>query len=115
MRTWLDSCQSTDCWIDEIIAISDPEIVEPFENKPLVTEPPTLIEESFAPNAKVESLENFCFGAKNRSRIDTSNGFIETLIGNLSDSQVGLYSMMHESAVVALGYDHPESIRLAYM
>lgn len=101
--------------IDEIIGIFDPDIVEPFKNQPLTNEPLDFLENNFKPNAKVESLENFCFGAKNRSPRDTSEGFIRTLIGNLSDSQVGLYSMMHERAVVSHGYDHPESIRLAYM
>ncbi|KAF8910164.1 RNA dependent RNA polymerase-domain-containing protein [Gymnopilus junonius] len=100
---------------DELIVIWDQEIVEAFDNKPFTNEPDNFIEDNFEPSGKVEKVENFCIRTKTMSPRKTSEAFLEHLIANLNESQVGLYSMMHENATVTYGYGHQHSVRLAYI
>lgn len=37
------------------------------------------------------------------------------LLSNLSNTRVGTYSKFHDNSTYNLGYDHPTTIRLAYM
>lgn len=37
------------------------------------------------------------------------------LLSNLSNTRVGTYSRFHENSAYNLGYNHPTTIRLAYM
>ena len=101
--------------LDELIAIWAKEILDAFNNTPLIKQPPALIEQDFEPTGKVEKVEPFCVRTQNMSPRQASEALLEHLIANLNESQVGLYSMMHENATVAHGYAHAESIRLAYM
>lgn len=49
------------------------------------------------------------------SKEEADKEFQLILLANLTESNVGLYSKMHENAVVKYGYNNPHSIRLAYM
>jgi hypothetical protein len=63
----------------------------------------------------VESVEQFCDRILGYSTRDTHEAFQDALLSNLSESIVGLYSMMHENACLRHGYDAEPSIRLAYV
>ena len=63
----------------------------------------------------VESVEQFCDRISREPIRDGNEAFQDVLVSNLTDSTVGLYSMMHENACKKFGYDSKESIRLAYM
>ncbi len=54
-------------------------------------------------------------GAGLLSEREANEAFQEVLIANLTESNVGLYSMMHEKSVIMYGYGHEHSVRLAYM
>lgn len=100
---------------DELIVIWDGEIVEAFDNKPFTEAPVDLIKANFEPSGKVETVKIFCIRTETMSPRQANEAFLEHLIANLNESQVGLYSMMHENATVVYGYGHPHSVRLAYM
>ncbi|CAA7264868.1 unnamed protein product [Cyclocybe aegerita] len=80
---------------DEPIIFYGPDLVECFHSKPLAEAPPDFMENNFDR--------------------DVDEAFLEVLVANLSESQKGLYDMMHGNAVVKYGYGHPETIRLAYI
>ncbi|KDR85760.1 hypothetical protein GALMADRAFT_53536 [Galerina marginata CBS 339.88] len=98
-----------------LIVTWDANIVQFFDSKPLTEAPLDLIESNFESSGKVETVEKFCARTETLPPKETSEAFLEHLIANLNESQVGLYSMMHENASVAYGYDHPHSVRLAYI
>lgn len=61
-------------------------------------------------------MEQFCNRVLGlQSTREAQEAFQDTLISNLSESRVGLYSMMHENACIRHGYDSQQAIRLAYM
>jgi RNA-dependent RNA polymerase len=99
--------------LDELIAVSDPKIVQAFQNKPFTNPPEKLLEDNFIRD--IESVEAFCQRAGLLSEREANEAFQEVLIANLSGDSVGLYSSMHENAVIKYGYGHDNSIRLAYM
>ncbi|KAF8971781.1 RNA dependent RNA polymerase-domain-containing protein [Flammula alnicola] len=98
---------------DELIATWDPAIVEAFDNKGFTNPPDDLMTDNF--DRDVETVEKFSERTADMSQRETSQAFQEVLIANLSESNVGLYSMMHENAIVKYGYGHVHSIRLAYI
>ncbi|KAJ3509083.1 hypothetical protein NLJ89_g5408 [Agrocybe chaxingu] len=98
---------------DEPIIFYDLELVECFDSKPLAEAPPDFMENNF--DRDVESVGNFCTRIANASPRSAGEAFLEVLVANLSESQKGLYDMMHGNAVVKYGYGHPETIRLAYI
>jgi len=100
---------------DELIVIFNPEIVSKINCKPFTNPPDNFIEVNFEASSRVETVEKFCIRTASLTQRKKSDAFLEHLISNLTQSQVGLYSMMHEVSTIAQGYDHPESIRLAYM
>ncbi|KAF4611719.1 hypothetical protein D9613_004267 [Agrocybe pediades] len=100
---------------DELIVIFNQEIVSTFHSQPFTNPPPNFIQENFEASSKVETVEEFCVRATMLDRRQTSEEFLKHLISNLNQSQVGLYSMMHEVSCITQGYDHDESIRLAYI
>ncbi|KAF9535602.1 RNA dependent RNA polymerase-domain-containing protein [Crepidotus variabilis] len=98
---------------DEIVAIYDKMIVELFRNQQFTEPPSNFLKDNF--NKDVESVEQFCSRVSRLSNRGAHEAFQEVLIANLSESQVGLYSMMHENATIRYGYDSRDAIRLAYI
>lgn len=101
------------CILDELIAIWDPEIVEHFQNKPFTNPPDDLMEKNF--DRDVVRVEEFCRQTQRMTQKEASEAFQSVLLANLSQNKVGLYSKMHDNAVIKYGYGHREAIRLAYM
>lgn len=101
------------CTQDELIVIWDLIIVGNFQNKPFTNPPAEFLKNNF--NRDIETVEAFCSRAGLLSEREANEAFQEILIANLTESNVGLYSMMHEKSVIMYGYDHEHSIRLAYM
>ena len=61
-------------------------------------------------------MEQFCTRVLGlHSTREAQEAFQEVLISNLSESCVGMYSMMHENACIQHGYNSPQAIRLAYV
>lgn len=84
-----------------------------FQNKPFTNPPPDLMEKNF--DRDVVRVEEFCTKALHMTQKDASMAFQSVLLANLSQNKVGLYSKMHDNAVIKYGYGHKNAIRLAYM
>ncbi|KAH8835992.1 RNA dependent RNA polymerase-domain-containing protein [Flagelloscypha sp. PMI_526] len=90
------------------------EIVQNFQPKPLVSVPPNLVENHFV--REVESVTAFLERLVSESNAEKrAKMFFSTLLGGIGGPQVGLYSNFHEASVATLGYDDPESERLAFL
>jgi len=98
---------------DEAVIIYDKTIVGLFKNRSFTQPPVNFMTDNF--RRDVESVEQFCDRISCVSTRGAHEGFQDALVSNLSESTVGLYSMMHENACKRFGYDSKESIRLAYM
>jgi hypothetical protein len=101
-----------DIVIDELFVLREPEVVEPFENKTFVPGPPDLLKNF---EKHVESVPQFCERVKFQSPEDAQAALQGALLLSLEGDRKGMYSVFHDNAVEKYGYDHPESIRLAYM
>lgn len=88
-------------------------LVAPFNECPVIREPPHFLEENFETNP--EKVSDFYRRVKALGPKQRANEFITLALRGLSDSKIGLYSNMHDNAVFAFGCDHPKTIRLAYM
>jgi hypothetical protein len=89
-------------------------LVQLFKNQTFTNPPKDFLKANF--ERDVESVEQFCnrvLGLESTRK--AHEAFQEVLISNLSESRVGLYSMMHENACIRHGYDSQQAIRLAYM
>lgn len=100
---------------DKIIAIWQPEIVSQFKNADnCYATVPSNLKDCFA-----KEKETMSFLLKRIESLDREAKIKEIqryLLGTLSNvSTVGAYSKMHDNAVYKLGYDHPDTIRLAYL
>ncbi|PFH49062.1 hypothetical protein AMATHDRAFT_64002 [Amanita thiersii Skay4041] len=98
---------------DELFIIRESCLVKYFQSKPLVPEPKNLQQECFEVNA--ETLDAFSERSILLSKPVVQQQFQEVLLSGLNDAKVGIYSGFHDQAIIKLGYDHPETIRLAYM
>lgn len=98
---------------DELIVIWDQVVVNAFENKPFTNPPEDLLQKDFTRD--IEKVEAFCRRASLLSEREANEEFQKILLANLIKSSVGLYSAMHERAIVMYSYNDPISIRLAYM
>ncbi|KAM6498847.1 RNA dependent RNA polymerase domain containing protein [Amanita muscaria] len=96
---------------DELFIIRESCLVKPFQNKPLIPEPPALQRECFDVN--VETVHQF--SQRQLPDSDFQKKFQYELLAGLNDAKVGLYSMFHEYAGYKYGYNHSETVRMAYM
>lgn len=97
---------------DTATVIAEPSLVDGFHN-PEFTHPPDDLHESF--ENEVEIVPDFM---KRIEVMTPAMGERETrnvLLLGLFDSKVGIYSAFHDNAVYTLGYDHKETIRMAFM
>jgi hypothetical protein len=90
-------------------------VVEAFTNASLhFSEPPANIKEYFArENEEVAAFQEKIAGMSNEHKIRRLQ---EWLLRAVCDTTVvGKYSTFHEIAIYLRGYDHADTIRLAYM
>ncbi|KII94231.1 hypothetical protein PLICRDRAFT_675257 [Plicaturopsis crispa FD-325 SS-3] len=88
-------------------------LVEPFVNPLFFPAPPDFLEKNFEKD--VELVPAFLARIRNMSPQVAQEAFQGILLLSLADTKVGLYSTFHDYAVYIFGYDHPFTIRLAYM
>ncbi|KAJ7439948.1 RNA dependent RNA polymerase-domain-containing protein [Mycena latifolia] len=84
-----------------------------FKNQPFTPPPPNFMAENF--EREVKTVEEVGNELRFKSPKDAQQSFQEYLLGSLRDSQVGLYSFYHENAIWRHGYNHPNSILMAYI
>lgn len=99
--------------LDELFIIREDCLVKPFKNKPFIPEPETLQQDCFDVNA--QRLDGFIEETTFLSTNDSQWKFQHTLLSGLNDKKVGLYSGYHEYAMFKYGYDHQNTIQMAYM
>lgn len=101
---------------DKGLVIWQPELVDPFVNAPLSfsEEPPEVAACFKEKNATVrEFLERTAGMTPGQRLLEMQKQY---LLSSIRDrAVVGKYSNWHINATYSLGYDHPETIRLAYM
>ncbi|THH11616.1 hypothetical protein EW145_g546 [Phellinidium pouzarii] len=97
---------------DTVTIIAEPSLVNSFTNSPVVDEPKNLRDRF---EREVERVSSFLFRVKDMPVQLMERELCKKLLHGLSESKVGLYSQFHDNAVYYLGYDHPETIMLAYM
>lgn len=88
--------------------------MEAFTNAPVNAMPEHIVEECFEPENTIESV-SAVFDEVQASPRRAEDILHRRLLSGLTESKVGIYSNYHEIAIYALGYDHPETLRLAYM
>ena len=98
---------------DIVNVFRDPELVRHFSNKPLTEPPADLMDANF--QKEVYSVMAFCTQAATKSTADAMLWYFEFILKDVLTPQKGLYSMFHDCSVATFGYDHPDTIRLAYM
>ncbi|TDL26400.1 hypothetical protein BD410DRAFT_763609 [Rickenella mellea] len=96
---------------DTVTIIADPSLVSGFSN-PKFTQEPEKVMQSF--KKEVERIPDFLTRVERMTVAEREKETIAPLLLGLFDSKVGLYSSFHENAVYVKGYDHPDTIRLAY-
>ena len=100
---------------DEVVVIWDPSLVKDFKNKSLTECPRDVISEAFLSLDDVENVAQFCNRIYALPPRAAHEAFQEMLMAGIAESNVGIYSMCHDNCVAVFGYEHPKSIRLAYM
>ena len=98
---------------DTAVCIFDEKLVTPFRQPATVTEPPGLMS-NFEPLEQVPTVASIM---KQMEEAPTQQMQVlhEHLLGGLAESQTGLYSKFHDNAVYSLGYNHPTTVRNAFM
>lgn len=86
--------------------------MESFTNSRVVDAPHDL-RSNF--ESEIEIVSDFLRRTSTMETIVKDYYLSQELLLGLQDSKVGLYSTFHESSVFRRGYDHPTTVRLAYM
>lgn len=63
----------------------------------------------------IVSVQAFCSRAMEMTTVKAQEWYLEFILKDVVTPQKSLYSGFHDAAVARLGYDHPDTIRLAYM
>lgn len=95
---------------DTATVILEPELVHAFKNHKLVEPPKGLLENNF--EREIEKVSEFLVKCPEQYQ---EREIYKRLLLGLSDTKVGQYSNFHENAVYHLGYNAPDTVRLAYM
>ncbi|KAJ7047282.1 RNA dependent RNA polymerase-domain-containing protein [Mycena alexandri] len=100
---------------DKGLVIWQPELVDPFRNAPLsFSEEPPEVAECFSP--KNETVVDFLQRTGSMTDAEQLREMQSYLLSAIRDmAVVGKYSNWHMNAAYTLGYQHKETIRLAYM
>lgn len=89
------------------------EIVSAFRPPPSSPPPDGFLKEYF--ERDVETVLEFSNQHIGKSEDQLAVEIRTILLSGLSNTRVGIYSRFHDNAIYNLGYDHPTTIRLAYM
>ena len=89
------------------------EIVSAFKPPPPNQPPAGFLNKYFEKDVK--TVLDFCKQHKGESGGQSADEIRKILLSTLSNTQVGIYSKFHDNSTYNLGYDHPTTIRLAYM
>ncbi|EMD32601.1 hypothetical protein CERSUDRAFT_126709 [Gelatoporia subvermispora B] len=102
---------------DVCVCIWDPEIVSQFQLPPGPPREPdeSFLEEYFEPQGSVEQVSDLSKRLKELGAQDAQLELQKALLAGLNDLGVGQYSIFHENAIYAYGYDDPVTRRLAFM
>ncbi|KAI0053138.1 hypothetical protein FA95DRAFT_934567 [Auriscalpium vulgare] len=100
---------------DRVEVIWDPAIVAAFKNADVkYATPPADLDADF--EFKNETVAEFLACAADMSEVERTRKLQQVLMEPLREPfLVGAYSSMHDNAIYRMGYDHKETIRLAYM
>jgi len=101
---------------DKVECIWQPEIVEAFCNAdPKFADEPAGLMASF--KRENETVAHFLKRVPEKMpQQDRMHEYQSILMAPLLNNfVVGMYSMMHDNSMYVRGYDHPDTIRLAYM
>lgn len=100
--------------LDVAVCIYEPSIVTAFENSPVVSQTPDLLE-NFEPTKSIQRVASMKRALDRSSPSQARLKLQKCLLSGLSDSKVGVYSRFHEIAIYWFGYDDPKTIRIADM
>jgi RNA-dependent RNA polymerase len=104
----------TDHLLDVGVCIFEPKIVDAFRTPPVTAEPPSFLARFFEPQDKIPTVAAMIEEMRS-SQEEAENILRRHLLIGLTDSKVGRCSMLHDIAMYMFGYDHEDTIRLAYM
>ncbi|OSD01194.1 hypothetical protein PYCCODRAFT_1392370 [Trametes coccinea BRFM310] len=102
---------------DVCVCIYDPRIVASFNNPPLTTPEKDFLRNNFEDQGKIEQVAAI---ASDMSRMDQDadarrKRLQAALLSDVAQPPIGAYSLFHENAAYAFGYDAPETVRNAFM
>ncbi|KAF7295478.1 RNA-dependent RNA polymerase [Mycena indigotica] len=112
-RSLLSDLSGGDYDGDTVIMCWAAELLEKFENKPLVQPPPNFVEQYFEKDVKTG--KSFFDELASLSPEEAQKRYQEESLMGIHDTMVGLYSTFHDNAVLQFGYDHPNAILMAHM
>ncbi len=102
--------------LDTCVCIYDPRIVEPFENSKLFTAPDNFLKDNFEDQGRIQQVSALTTEMEQSADPDARRGKLqEALLCGLVTAPIGQYSSMHENAIYMNGYDHPDTVRIAFM
>ncbi|KAJ6601026.1 RNA dependent RNA polymerase-domain-containing protein [Mycena vulgaris] len=98
---------------DTVIFIWLEAFLKNFRNQPFTPPPPNFMAENF--EQEVKTVDEVGGELRRKSPEESERAFQEHLLVGLRDNQVGLYSFFHDNAIWRHGYNHPNSILMAYI
>ena len=98
---------------DTAVCVFDEALVSAFQQPDTVREPPDLMQ-NFEPLDDVPTVASVVTQMRNQS---WKRELIlhDHLLTGMAESKTGLYSKYHDNSVYELGYNHPTTIRNAFM
>ena len=102
---------------DVCVCIYDDRLVADFKSKPVVGPPPNFLQNNFEDQGTIPQVSEMAADLEalvhdpeaRRRRLQ------ESLLTGLATAPVGQYSVFHENAIYAHGYDSFQAIRFAFM
>ncbi|KAI9067175.1 hypothetical protein FKP32DRAFT_1609566 [Trametes sanguinea] len=102
---------------DVCVCIYDPRIVASFSNPPLTTPDKDFLRNNFEDQGKIEQVAALASDlSKMIQDVDARRKRLQAvLLSDVAQPPIGAYSLFHENAAYAFGYDAQETIRNAFM
>ena len=89
------------------------EIVSAFKPPPPSPPPDGFLKDYF--EREIETMSDFHSKHRGKPGDHMAREIRRILLSNLNNTHVGTYSKFHDNSTYHLGYNHPTTIRLAYM
>ncbi|KAI0684509.1 RNA dependent RNA polymerase-domain-containing protein [Cytidiella melzeri] len=99
---------------DTAVCIWDPEIVNAFKQPDMVREPHHLMS-NFEPLSAVPTVATVLHRMDRADSKAQDTILREHLLTGLTENRTGIYSKFHGNAIYQFGYNHPATIRNAFM